>query len=681
MATGTSNPAGSTAVEDLLANTINLDNLSVGTDPTYTDRLGVERKSISGFNAEFQQTIEAASGTTLAGLEAVRDETLVARDEAVAAANNYDGSETFLNNTSGAPLSTTVYESSYWTSEVLDPLLYCKNRLKRLVNPLTAQKGIIAGNSVAEGTGASSSGWKIGTSLQFKLQNFTGIGSFTDWETKTIAIGSTTAATAALALSQVSSRTASTIAPSDKYTYTVILSLRNEPNFGFSSNDYAALLEQIFLAERLAGRDVIFITEPPLLTGGTIVPAADGNPQYYSNGVINENANFIKFKNIALSLCGKYGATVIDAWQYFIDLADRGVDITYFSFDGIHPNDHGFAIIDQMLLDTITKVPSIPVQVDRNVGTDYTFAVQKTSAAAGSVTALTNLNVTKSTARKALTGETVVNAYVLNAGDTVEFDSDDFFTGWIFEHVNSAGTAEVYTGGVLANTSIQCQSTAAPGGFAVYGRAFSTSSRWKKAGRLRIKCVSGTINVTAAAVICSQRIDDNTNPVYAILDAGWADGTLTVTGENCKQSSTIDDELGFYISGSQFSFLHEQGTNQGIFELYIDGTLTETIDCYAAGGTSDLTKTYTLSEGQHFVKIKVLEKNASSSGNLVKVARAKYSTNKPLLPQIYNFTAGASSIIAAPNSVDCVFGDGSSIVSNSGKSVYVAQDSAVSVVL
>ena len=60
MATGTSNPAGSTAVEDLLANTINFDNLSVGTDPVYTDRLGVARKSIAGFDAETDQVIEEA---------------------------------------------------------------------------------------------------------------------------------------------------------------------------------------------------------------------------------------------------------------------------------------------------------------------------------------------------------------------------------------------------------------------------------------------------------------------------------------------------------------------------------------------------------------------------------------------------------------------------------------------
>ena len=80
MATGTSNPAGSTAVEDLLANTINLDNLSVGTEPTYTDRLGVARKSYKGFETEFTDAIESASGTTVEGLEAVRDEALAARD-------------------------------------------------------------------------------------------------------------------------------------------------------------------------------------------------------------------------------------------------------------------------------------------------------------------------------------------------------------------------------------------------------------------------------------------------------------------------------------------------------------------------------------------------------------------------------------------------------------------------
>ena len=52
MANNTGNPVGSTAAKDLSDNAANLDKFSIGAEHEYKDRLGYNRKSLKGMEAD-----------------------------------------------------------------------------------------------------------------------------------------------------------------------------------------------------------------------------------------------------------------------------------------------------------------------------------------------------------------------------------------------------------------------------------------------------------------------------------------------------------------------------------------------------------------------------------------------------------------------------------------------------
>ncbi|MCY1284475.1 hypothetical protein D9M70_333780 [compost metagenome] len=60
MTFNTGNPVGSTDARDLYDNAQNFDKFSIGTEPSYQDRLGVSRKSIAGMESDFTAFLEAS---------------------------------------------------------------------------------------------------------------------------------------------------------------------------------------------------------------------------------------------------------------------------------------------------------------------------------------------------------------------------------------------------------------------------------------------------------------------------------------------------------------------------------------------------------------------------------------------------------------------------------------------
>lgn len=70
MAYNTGNPVGSNDFRDLSDNAVNFDKYSVGTDPTYPNRLGVLKLSIEGMNQEFNNAQDGRTAAFAAFLEA-----------------------------------------------------------------------------------------------------------------------------------------------------------------------------------------------------------------------------------------------------------------------------------------------------------------------------------------------------------------------------------------------------------------------------------------------------------------------------------------------------------------------------------------------------------------------------------------------------------------------------------
>jgi lysophospholipase L1-like esterase len=74
----------------------------------------------------------------------------------------------------------------------------------------------------------------------------------------------------------------------------------------------------------------------------------------------------------------------------------------------------------------------------------------------------------------------------------------------------------------------------------------------------------------------------------------------------------------FNFYGTSFSIRHTVGASNGIFSVYVDNVLYQTIDTYAAESNKVITEITGLTEGVHNVEIKINgSKNASSSGTTV----------------------------------------------------------------
>lgn len=114
----------------------------------------------------------------------------------------------------------------------------------------------------------------------------------------------------------------------------------------------------------------------------------------------------------------------------------------------------------------------------------------------------------------------------------------------------------------------------------------------------------------------------------------WSYDSITagtwVTGQTATQilqssiytsTETQNDEIVYkvYLTGGtyRFFFLGSNGPSSGIINLYLDATLTGTIDLYAAGQTENnleqITGIVVATAGLYSLKIKMATKNATSS--------------------------------------------------------------------
>ncbi|CAN5165783.1 hypothetical protein BH10PSE16_BH10PSE16_43750 [soil metagenome] len=127
----------------------------------------------------------------------------------------------------------------------------------------------------------------------------------------------------------------------------------------------------------------------------------------------------------------------------------------------------------------------------------------------------------------------------------------------------------------------------------------------------------------------------------------WSAGTLT-TGDACIEAGTVGDSIEFEITGSCLNFEYvygNAGAGHGKFEVWIDGVLDTTINCWVLL-SADFTTKYgkDLTQGQHFVRLVVVAKDAASASNVIKVGKFSTSTDCRFSTKLVHVAAGAASL-------------------------------------
>ena len=477
----------------------------------------------------------------------------------------------------------------------------------------TIPQGFCIGNSIMQGTGSSSINNTIPFILGPKLQVYTGVGSNNDWSPTNRSVGGSTSS---LTLQYISDNADNgTILPengtftTDK-DYCLILTMRNDVTV-FSASPVSSVSNLIrTMLQKLKSKNIdpIFITDVPKVDMST-------------GDIIDTQSNWGKWYDQYISICAAEGVTVVDAWKYFDNLKSQGVDIRTYSYDGVHPNDAGYEVISELIFKSMTgKAISYPVKNKAVASFDYADSVSVYDAAGGSVTTtttITGLN-TGGTARKQQTGEATTEAFVLSDGDTIEFTSPAPTQGIVIDMLGGvSGTLNATYGSVNLTGGIAAESGSVRE-TATLRRLVSGVVPYDSKSNIVLTSV-GTTRVLGVTFLCEKVSSSFARWIDVVETGTWTDTTFSVGGD-CNESSTVGDSAVMSVYGSMLSLNYERRTGNGKFSYSIDGAAAVEIDTYLNASPVNQEIDLDLGfEGFHKITFIITTKNASSTGNRVRI--------------------------------------------------------------
>lgn len=493
-------------------------------------------------------------------------------------------------------------------------------------------QGIAVGNSIMAGTGATGFSQSLTARLGVKLQAYTGVGTSNDWTPENRGVGGSRTSTCVGWIADI-------VDPTDvrgavltnpfikNKNYCLIMTLRND--LAAPAEDTLEMLMFIFRNLRAKGVEAILITDPPRINVA---------------GKIDDSL-FKPFYDVALFAAVQEGATVVDVWKYFTLLENQGTDISQYYSDFVHLNDSGYDLVADLVFKSMTSPvnSNIPVPVGCRVrDNDYNTVFLRNG---GTVSATSIISTTATTSRQVLTGESEPRAYVMNDGDTLSMRGPSTCTGLIIHLLGGV------SGNIIVRYRNQIVSAANQSSDPTFIREFSRLSRiptsqsvYDTFGDIRIDSV-GTNRILGVTFLCSRVVSESPTWLDATESGTWSDSTLGTSGLGCRQSSTIGDFVEVRVFGRAVSIDRQRDAAQGRWSQSFDGGSAEIIDNYIASGTFITTESITFGteDAWHTVRYEVLEKNASSSGNTVKLGTFRvYSGNAYSQEEIFALNAGQS---------------------------------------
>lgn len=484
-------------------------------------------------------------------------------------------------------------------------------------------KGGLIGNSIAAGSSASTFGlnysWRIGE----LMQAWTGTGTSGGWSLLNCGIGGQNIYSCLPYLADNGDSgpipTRATIFNTCEYI--VLMELRNSANV-VPLGSYAEMLSLAIRQTKRAGKDFIFVSEPPKLDAG-------GN-------IIDTDANFTPWLKIAKKICAEEGASFVDTWQFMSNLKRNGVSLLpYMNADGVHPNDAGHELIAQLLKVCITSpVESIAAwNTSRAVRVSRNYLVSKYNASAGATSIINNVS-TANTSRQLQLGEANKSAYVLTNGQSLTFGSPAPTNGLLM--ITLGGPANPGT----ASSTYAYVATSGLTSENIYTRESASFTSWTKnaanIGNAKSVCIitcnsAASVAVTGVIFLCADTTENQPTPRNSVEVGAWADSTLT-TGSAARQSSTVGNTKTIEWYGETLAFDYKRSDSSGKFTISTDGGAPVTVDCYqnAPPFNSNIVAASGLNEGPHTTTITVIAANASAVGSVVCFGNLFMWTQEPM---------------------------------------------------
>lgn len=520
---------------------------------------------------------------------------------------------------------------------------YITARHARLASRITELKssndgflrGLSIGNSITAGSGIPNPGYVLTYSYRLgqHLADFFGYGAINNWAASNYGVGGGDIATCAGYVAHDGDGFAPVQGDDlPSRDYVTLMSLRNSTQFQ-TVRDYTDLLRVVLRNIMLTGIDVIFITEPPRIDVTT-------------GDILDDNTSWLPWYETALRICAEEGVTVVDAWKYYKDQKENGLDLRDFTTDGVHYN----AVVHQKIADLLGLAFQTPVmQQGKRTSSgglrDYSrnVIIGKYEPLSGTPADISGLT-TAATGRYLVKGEATKKAFTLQDTEQLNFRCPIPCKGVIVTMLGGSANDGV--------ANIQYNALAIHGGSSLSsGGTIREVSHWLPLNsydsnqatqygvtnqNVKVIASGGQIQVTGVLMVGDKISSYNALPVNNTETGTWEDTTLPTTSESARRSSNIGDTFAYKFFGTSLNLFYKRGVDQGKFSWSVDGGTSTTVDCYLNGTFEQVfDKIKNLENKWHTLNITVEAKNSSSSNNYVTLGRFSTFDGEPKAPTMY----------------------------------------------
>jgi hypothetical protein len=496
---------------------------------------------------------------------------------------------------------------------------------------------VAVGNSIVQGSGASTGANAWLPQLGVKLQAYSSLGTSGNWTPTTFGIGGSTIASAVTFVSDYQDPAAYTI-PKRSTTWTTarsvvyVMDMRNDPTYE-SVADYALLLRATLLQIKRHGADPVLVTEPPSINVST-------------GAIVDTSVNWTPYLTAAQQICADEGVTLVDCWSYFNYLSQQGIDLRPLMSDTVHPNDTAHALIASLVFRCMTTPSPAPgigftdrAATESRVAAYTSYAsTQRTVSTVGTTDGNgTTAATTAGTARNQQMGSNQV--YVVPTSGTLAFLSPGPIRGVIVSYytdTNNTGrptltynsvspSGAVTTGarwdGFQSNGSSTLQNISGSFSrqFDWYYSTVGQNSTFVdgQSGSLTITANGGQIAVLGVTWIMGEITAAHSVWAAKTETGTWSAATFTDTSEPARTSTTAGDIVVLLWWGSALSIDFQTSPSSGKLDVTTDGNATAAQDMYSAGTGRNRSFQVAkgLVDGPHSTTLAIdAVKNASSSG-------------------------------------------------------------------
>jgi hypothetical protein len=527
----------------------------------------------------------------------------------------------------------TYFDTKYKTKiDINDYLTNRSPNVSRIITNASSLgnsvRGAVLGNSIVQGSNATSAAAAWPQQLGGELYNYTGIASGNDWSPGNFGEGGQNILNIAAYLADDGDTNFPQVARGriySLYNYFFLMPLRNSTST-LSIGHYRIFLRAIIRQIKSKNMDCIIVTDPPQINQTT-------------GALLDTYSNFGVYKDEVEKIAAEEGASYFDYHGYCVDrYLYQAFDLRTIQDDGTHPGNIGHDEIGNFVFKGLIKPPIcspfIPTEL-ANGG--YSVLVSRYNAMSGSPSVVSGLG-TPTTPRQLQLNEGSTQAYINSA--TIGFWSPIPAVGQIMVYLGGTGNTTTVSHKYSSNTvgvtglTLETAFVRSNYSYALWQKATSGIGSVINAGYSI--SASGNAQVQGCIFIGSSLYDYQPTVVNGSESGTWSDIALAAQagqgagGGAARQSSTIGDSITLRWFGHSLHCELVQGNNIGNIDQVTDGGATTNIVCYsgAVANTRPRQLERNLAEGWHTTVLTVALKSGASTGNLIRIGQFRSFTDQ-----------------------------------------------------